>query len=51
MKTGKRIPLVVDSKFKSHIGTVDSKNLKSADLWILSRLSRVKQETAIMKKI
>ena len=29
MKTGKRIPLVVDSKFKSHIGTVDSKNLKS----------------------
>ena len=29
MKTGKRIPLTVDSKFKSHIGTVDSKNLKS----------------------
>ena len=29
MKTGKRIPLKVDTKFKSHIGTVDSKNLKS----------------------
>jgi hypothetical protein len=29
MKTGKKIPLNVDSKFKSHFGTVDSKNLKS----------------------
>jgi hypothetical protein len=29
MKTGKRIPLKVNSKFKSHIGTVDSKTLKS----------------------
>jgi hypothetical protein len=29
MKTGKRIPLKVNPKFKSHIGTVDSKALKS----------------------
>jgi hypothetical protein len=29
MKTGKRIPLKVNPKFKSHIGTVDSKTLKS----------------------
>ena len=29
MKTGKTIPIKVHPKFKAHIGTVDSKNLKS----------------------
>ena len=29
MKTGKTIPIRVHPKFKAHIGTVDSKNLKS----------------------
>ena len=29
MKTGKTIPIKVHPKFKAHIGTVDSRNLKS----------------------
>jgi hypothetical protein len=29
MKTGKKIPIIVDPTFKSHIGTVDSLALKS----------------------
>ena len=29
MKTGKTIPITVHPKFKAHIGTVDSKSLKS----------------------
>ena len=45
MKTGKRIPIKVNPMFKSHIGTVDSKTLKSLYIQFSSWVEPVSEST------
>ena len=43
MKTGKTIPIRVHPKFKAHIGTVDSRNLKSVYIQFSSWVKPIKE--------
>ena len=43
MKTGKTIPIKVHPKFKAHIGTVDSRNLKSLYIQFSSWVKPIKE--------
>ena len=43
MKTGKTIPITVHPKFKAHIGTVDSKSLKSIYIQFSSWAKPIKE--------
>lgn len=53
MKTGKTIPIKVHPNFKAHIGTVDSKNLKSIYVQFSTWVQPIKEYncwTCVVKK-